>query len=443
MTAQRFTVLTATMLLTAWGALAAAAVPGDVNGDGVVAADDVACVAATAFDAGVGCATAIGSLENVITVSPSGGDFEHLDDALASITDSDALNPYVVVLGPGTFFGPVTVPNHVSLVGSGAQATTILQSDPDNTVVENAAVRCLGACTIQDLSIFVQSFAAPGSVATALYLSASATVRSSTLEVHSAVTGYGVFATSASTLDLVDSTIDVRECSTGYGVWSEHVATVRRSSITSRLGDTLNVGLRAGANVLIKDSTVASEGYLASTARGAEVGVVAEIHRSTVQANGGSTANAVKAEGTLTIPAAQWTDNVFFAAGGSMLSSALEVSDGASLMIRDTSFTAVSSPSTWGVATNDSTLHLAQAEINSFGSASDHHAIYQHTTGGFLTLRDSQVYGATSSILNEVASMTRIATSQLSGTIDNAGGASMTCVASWDGGWSPLSSTCN
>lgn len=79
---------------------------------------------------------------NLITVSAEGGDFTDPQDALNSIptTGGDApsaTNRYLVKLGPGTFdlgAGLLDMRSHVSVIGSGVEATTLRSSSGGGVV---------------------------------------------------------------------------------------------------------------------------------------------------------------------------------------------------------------------------------------------------------------------------------------------------------------------
>jgi hypothetical protein len=64
-------------------------------------------------------------LENVVTVSPSGGDFTSIQAALDSITDAADANRYTVLVGPGVYSEKVTLKSWVSVVGAGRGVTTV------------------------------------------------------------------------------------------------------------------------------------------------------------------------------------------------------------------------------------------------------------------------------------------------------------------------------
>lgn len=70
-------------------------------------------------------------LDNVITVSPSGGDFTSIQSALDSITDASFSNRYLVLVGPGTYGEYVTLKSWVSVEGAGPEATIIAAGGGD------------------------------------------------------------------------------------------------------------------------------------------------------------------------------------------------------------------------------------------------------------------------------------------------------------------------
>ena len=67
--------------------------------------------------------------KNIVTVAESGGQFDDVREALASITDAGPGNRYVVYIGPGTFTiegAPLAMKNYVSLIGSGRDKTFLV-----------------------------------------------------------------------------------------------------------------------------------------------------------------------------------------------------------------------------------------------------------------------------------------------------------------------------
>lgn len=66
-------------------------------------------------------------IDNIVTVSPDGGDFSTIQAAINSITDSSSSNRYKIVIGPGTYTETITMNDrpYIYLEGSGADLTTI------------------------------------------------------------------------------------------------------------------------------------------------------------------------------------------------------------------------------------------------------------------------------------------------------------------------------
>lgn len=73
---------------------------------------------------------------NVVTVALAGGDFTSVQAAIDSITNASGSNPYLVLIGPGTYTGRVTLKTGVHLRGSGQSLTAL--SAPGAATCPNA-----------------------------------------------------------------------------------------------------------------------------------------------------------------------------------------------------------------------------------------------------------------------------------------------------------------
>lgn len=97
------------------------------------------------------------NLSNVITVANEGGDFTKPADALESITDASASNPYLIVIAPGNYSSSsaLVMKEHVNLQGSGVNATTLIRTqvagsrDRSNSAVINVVENS----TVSDLKV--------------------------------------------------------------------------------------------------------------------------------------------------------------------------------------------------------------------------------------------------------------------------------------------------
>lgn len=74
---------------------------------------------------GVDSAELARKLKNVVTVSSSGGDFDSVQEAIDGVA-ADVNNPYLVIVGPGTYSGRVRLKDGIVLQGSGTHATFLI-----------------------------------------------------------------------------------------------------------------------------------------------------------------------------------------------------------------------------------------------------------------------------------------------------------------------------
>ncbi len=116
-------------------------------------------------------------LGNIVTVAKSGGDFTDPVAAVNSITNAESSNPYSVFIGPGsyTLTSTLLMKNHVSIMGSGKDVTTLkgtISSDSEDA--SSAIVATANTGTLSDLSIVNSG---TGTYTFALYSSSSSVFR--------------------------------------------------------------------------------------------------------------------------------------------------------------------------------------------------------------------------------------------------------------------------
>ena len=95
-------------------------------------------------------------LQNVVTVSPQGGDFTDPVAAVNSISGAGSSNPYLVMIGPGeyTLTQPLVMKPYVSVRGAGRDITTLTGSISSSTIGSNSAIVVGATFTrLSDLSI--------------------------------------------------------------------------------------------------------------------------------------------------------------------------------------------------------------------------------------------------------------------------------------------------
>lgn len=92
---------------------------------------------------------------NVVIVAGSGGDFTSVAEALASVTDASASNPYLVWVAPGVYTesSQAEVPSHVHLKGAGEAITTVTAEIENITHAQAATVRLNDLGKLSDITV--------------------------------------------------------------------------------------------------------------------------------------------------------------------------------------------------------------------------------------------------------------------------------------------------
>ncbi len=73
-------------------------------------------------------------LKNVLTVSPSDGDFISIQSAIDSISDASSNNRYVIQIGPGIYTENITMKNFVDLRGVGDKSGVVLTASSGSVI---------------------------------------------------------------------------------------------------------------------------------------------------------------------------------------------------------------------------------------------------------------------------------------------------------------------
>ncbi len=137
------------------------------------------------------------NLDNIITVSPQGGDFTSPVAAVNSISGNSSTNRYLVFIGPGvyTLTQPLVLKSYVDVRGSGEDATILTGSISSSTIGPSSAM-VVGATFsgLADLSI---RNTGGGNYSTGIYNS-GATYDISNVDVQAWGSALGAFGTCAS-----------------------------------------------------------------------------------------------------------------------------------------------------------------------------------------------------------------------------------------------------
>lgn len=215
-------------------------------------------------------------LDNVITVSASGADFIDPVAAINSISDAAGNNPYLIVIGPGVYnlTQTLVMKSHVSLVGSGEQATKLTGTVTGSTEKDSAIVAGADKASLTSLTV---EHTGGGALAVGIYNEdAAPELRDVTVNVSNGTTfNHGVFNLKSSPV-MADMEISISGigASLTYGV----------SNLRYDIAHPVSAPLMKNLTI-----TVTGGGY----ARGLQNALSAApvLENVTISASGASTAN--------------------------------------------------------------------------------------------------------------------------------------------------------
>ncbi|PIE55861.1 MAG: hypothetical protein CSA34_06850 [Desulfobulbus propionicus] len=95
------------------------------------------------------------SMNNIVTVAKSGGDFTDLQKAIDSITDASLENPYLIVIAPGRYRveQTITMKPWVSITGSGQKVTTLWGNIGSSSIDTAAIIQGASDVELSNISI--------------------------------------------------------------------------------------------------------------------------------------------------------------------------------------------------------------------------------------------------------------------------------------------------
>ncbi len=91
----------------------------------------------------------------VVHVATSGGNFNNLSSAVASLQSPSAANPYMILVAPGTYIlsAQLVVPSGVTIKGSGKHSTIITGDISSASAHTSAVMRLSNGARLQDLKV--------------------------------------------------------------------------------------------------------------------------------------------------------------------------------------------------------------------------------------------------------------------------------------------------
>jgi pectin methylesterase-like acyl-CoA thioesterase len=392
--------------------------------------------------------------QNLVVVAKSGGDFSTITDALNSITNNSAANPYTIYVAPGVYTETVTMKPYVDIEGAGENASKITYTGSPNantgTVVgvSNAELRFL---TVENTGGYNNAIA--------LYnIFASPHLTRVIVAASNGTDSYGVLNVSLSAPTMTDMVISASGGSVTYGVYNESSSPTMTNLTVTASGGTNTYG------VYNSYSTPAITNVTATAADGTNNYGVYNESSSPTMMNVTSTALrgthsfgvknsssspamtnviAVSSEGTLQNAAvfnsssSPAMTNVTATASGGEVNMGVDNYISSPKMTNVTA-TASGGASNYGVFNDSSSPTIQNSVIN--GSNDGFHNIAS-SNSYTVKINNSQIYGFNSTIYQDSHYTTQVGATQLAG--GGAFGGTYLCVASYNGSYTPLDSTCH
>ena len=337
------------------------------------------------------------TLQNIITVSPSGGRFETLTEAvdyLATVSPPPSEdNRFLIRVGPGTYEGPVEMVEWVNIEGSGQDVTVVWAAGSSDFY---EAWTILGADHAELANLTVRSVGGFAHAIGVYCEDTSPTLRLVRIVASDGNMNRGVMAT-RSRVELEGVVVEA----TG-GVWSRALHAVE------------------GAPTIVDSQFLAAGTTDVCGVSVNSLDDVARIIDSTILAGSGQEAKAVGV--SVFRSGGVWLDDVEIVARSSGTSTALEVTDTVPVVeLKDCSLTAA------GLYNSDAVF-----DYSYYGEPLDRY------------VTDSILRGDRSSIYIQTTNRYFIGTSQLSGPlVSTSWGGTGQCVASFDAEFQPLKADCS
>jgi hypothetical protein len=207
----------------------------------------------------------IGFYSNVIIVAPSGGDYTSPVDAMNSITDASATNPYLVKIMPGVYdigTNSVQMKPYVDIEGSGEVTTKITGTVSSDTTPPTAGV-VNGSDNVEIRFLTVEN-TGTGYLKAAIYNNnASPKITHIIVTVSGGNHSYGVYnsLSSSPTMTNVTVTVNALGGDFSYGVYNQSSSSTMTNVTVNASGGINNYGVVNNfSSPTMRDVTVNASG---------------------------------------------------------------------------------------------------------------------------------------------------------------------------------------
>ena len=158
-------------------------------------------------------------IKNVITVAKSGAQFTDVKAAMDSITDANETNRYLVYVGPGvyTVTAPIQLKSHITLKGSGEQATLLKGAISTANLSSSAIILGENNATLSEIGV---ENTGGSTRSIGIYNFSSPTITNVTVTASGGNYNYGVLNDSSSSATIINVTATALGGTYNYGLFN-------------------------------------------------------------------------------------------------------------------------------------------------------------------------------------------------------------------------------
>ena len=378
--------------------------------------------------------------KNVLVVAKSGGHYNTISAALASITDNSASNRYLIWVAPGTYNETITMKQYVDIEGAGELATKITFTGS----ALHGAGTVLGADNAELRFLSVENTGGSTYAKAINNDGASPRLTHLTVTASGGASNYGINNNNASSPTMTNLTIIISGGQFGYGVYNYNASAPKMTDLTVTISGVTNT-CNGVYNTTNSSPTMTNVTIIASSQQ-TSYGVFNIITSSPTMTNmtiyvaGGQNSVAVSNTG-----ASPKMMNLFlYASGGTVDNQGVLNGTSSSPTLTNVTITASGGQNSYGVYNSSSSATIKNSTITVSGGSVNNNGIFNYATSGTYTVfvNNSQVTSTDNTIQSDSEFTVRVGASKLAGDLATSGGGTLTCAGVYDENYVFYASTC-
>jgi len=381
-------------------------------------------------------------LSNIVTVAKENGDFSDPVEAVNSITDASASNPYLVVIAPGSYAisEALQMKEWVSIAGSGEKVTSIVRSFTDSSGVQQVALGCNDNSSVSDMTIRILN---PAGDATGVYCSGLSNLLFERLAIDA--TGKqtrGMYLHSSSS-DLREISITASGELKATGLSIINVSNASSPSITNITvqasgGSVSNIGIDLDTVLSGRfDNVTASASSVVSSSINVGIRIdgasVPEMNYILAKASGGDKSTGLEID----LSSPRITKLTASGAGAYSSNYGLYTGSGGNVTLHGSTLEGSGGAANYGAYIDNSTVSMDKVTANGLGGGNVSYGLYINSTFSNARIHGSSFAGETAGVRMKTSKIRMSDTRIDGGVMDNPSG--IQCVNAYDSNFNNVS----